>query len=63
VSKLGCRKQHQTHTPFNIYAYSFALQAMDAFTTIFTSSVSEETSGQDDFEKKNGCGNNYCVIV
>jgi hypothetical protein len=36
---------------------------MDAFITIFTSSVSEETSTQDDFEKKNGAGNGYCVIV
>jgi hypothetical protein len=36
---------------------------MDAFITIFTSSVSEETPSQVDFEGHGGAGNGYCVIA
>jgi hypothetical protein len=36
---------------------------MDAFITIFTSSVSEETPSQVDLEGGHGGGGNYCVIV
>jgi hypothetical protein len=36
---------------------------MDAFITIFTSSVSEETPAQIDYENKGGSGNGYCVIA
>jgi hypothetical protein len=36
---------------------------MDSFFTVFTSSVSEETPEQIDFEHKGGPSNGYCVIA
>jgi hypothetical protein len=54
-----------TNTLRNIHTFALLLKslAMDAFITIFTSSVSEETPSQVDFEGGHGGGGNYCVIV